>query len=193
MRHDKCKGSKQVGKERAKELDVALTWAQYWDLAAATRSFNTGWDWETKGVTAWMTAVNLEGGFKPETNRREQPNETLRNQTQKMTFSCSTAHPGAKAASHLTSWQNKTQVKSCCLHLQASVTYTSLCVLPGASASSFGDVPLISLQLLWCPKSYIHPSCPLTTLKKDLTLISEILICIYKNVRFLYILHVSYS
>lgn len=59
-----------------------LTWAQYWDLAAATRSFNTGWDWETRGVTAWMTAVNLEGGFKPETEAGEEPHETLEN-TQK--------------------------------------------------------------------------------------------------------------
>lgn len=145
MRHDKCKGSKQVGKERAKELDVALTWAQYWDLAAATRSFNTGWDWETKGVTAWMTAVNLEGGFKPETNRREQPNETLRNQTQKMTFSCSTAHPGAKAASHLTSWQNKNQVKSCCLTtLLASTGLSNLHIIV---CPPWG----ICFFLWWCP------------------------------------------
>jgi len=46
-----------------------LTCAQYWDLATATRSFSTGCDWETRGVTAWITAVNVERGFRPEVKR----------------------------------------------------------------------------------------------------------------------------
>jgi len=36
-----------------------ITWAQYWDLATAARSLSMGWDWDTRGETAWMTAVNL--------------------------------------------------------------------------------------------------------------------------------------
>lgn len=67
--------------EAGAAVNPRLTWAQYWDLAAATRSFNTGWDWETRGVTAWMTAVNLEGGFKPETERGEDSNEALKIKT----------------------------------------------------------------------------------------------------------------
>lgn len=89
----------------------ALTWAQYWDLAAATRSFNTGWDWETRGVTAWMTAVNLEGGFKPEREWWEEPNDTLRHKTRK-NLQAPAILPGANVPSgtsvlyFLWYWQN---------------------------------------------------------------------------------------
>ena len=38
-----------------------FTCAQYWDLATAARSLSMGWDWDTSGETAWMTAVNLGG------------------------------------------------------------------------------------------------------------------------------------
>lgn len=44
-----------------------LTCAQYCDLATATSSLRMGWDWETRAVTAWMTAVNLGYGFIPGT------------------------------------------------------------------------------------------------------------------------------
>jgi hypothetical protein len=40
-----------------------------------------------------MTAVNLEGGFKPEMERREEPNGALKNKTEKITPSCSVASP----------------------------------------------------------------------------------------------------
>lgn len=42
-----------------------FTCAQYWDLATATRSLRMGWDWDTRGETAWMTAVNFGYGLIP--------------------------------------------------------------------------------------------------------------------------------
>lgn len=48
---------------------LALTWAQYWDLETANRSLRMGWDWETRGVTTWMTAVNREYALIPEKTR----------------------------------------------------------------------------------------------------------------------------
>lgn len=42
-----------------------FTCAQYWDLATATSSLRMGWDCDTRGETAWMTAVNLENGLIP--------------------------------------------------------------------------------------------------------------------------------
>lgn len=95
-----------------------LTWAQYWDLAAATRSFNTGWDWETRGVTAWMTAVNLEGGFKPEREWREEPKEVPKSNTEEKLHTPVT-HPGANVRPlhyiclpFLTYWQNRNKVRA---------------------------------------------------------------------------------
>lgn len=47
------------------------TCAQYWDLATAARSLSMGWDWDTRGETAWMTAVNFGYGLIPETQQTE--------------------------------------------------------------------------------------------------------------------------
>lgn len=47
----------------------SFTCAQYWDLATAARSLRMGWDWDTNGDTAWMTAVNLGYGLIPETQQ----------------------------------------------------------------------------------------------------------------------------
>lgn len=50
---------------RCSVWEIWNTWAQYWDLATATSSFMTGWDWETSGVTTWIIAVNLGKGLIP--------------------------------------------------------------------------------------------------------------------------------
>lgn len=66
-------GKCNCGAGRRLPHNVALrqifTWAQYWDLATATSSLRMGWDWDTSGETAWMTAVNLGYGLIPETQR----------------------------------------------------------------------------------------------------------------------------
>lgn len=55
-------------------INKPFTCAQYWDLATATRSLSMGCDWDTRGDTAWMTAVNLGYGLIPETQQRKPVN-----------------------------------------------------------------------------------------------------------------------
>lgn len=43
-----------------------FTCEQYFDLETTWSSFMIGWDWETNGETAWMTAVNSWPGLTPE-------------------------------------------------------------------------------------------------------------------------------
>lgn len=43
-----------------------FTCEQYFDLETTWSSFMIGWDWETNGETAWMTAVNSWPGPTPE-------------------------------------------------------------------------------------------------------------------------------
>lgn len=45
---------------------VLFTCEQYFDLETTWSSFMIGWDWETNGETAWMTAVNSWPGLTPE-------------------------------------------------------------------------------------------------------------------------------
>lgn len=52
-------------KRKPQTCVVLFTCAQYWDLATASRSLRMGWDCDTSGETAWMTAVNLEYGLIP--------------------------------------------------------------------------------------------------------------------------------
>lgn len=52
-------------------MNKSFTCAQYWDFATATRSFSMGWDCDTRGETAWMTAVNLGYGLIPETQQKD--------------------------------------------------------------------------------------------------------------------------
>lgn len=52
-------------------MNKSFTCEQYWDLATATRSLSMGWDWDTRGETAWMTAVNLGYGLIPGTQKKD--------------------------------------------------------------------------------------------------------------------------